>query len=583
MIDSSFETFPIEDLKRLVEHGGGFLREDRRRTKALLKDEFPEHPLQIHVLSTALDTDVPSSLRSATHGHALVVEAGRLSDILMAQYGLQEYVARWAVAAWGFAVGIWPLQAVSSSLVVGGGEHWPPSLERAEEQPRGAFDGWARSAAVTVGPEATHGTVTSEPSGSTPEVRSDAESDAALATAAGGAAARAPAQTADNNQAQQRSQPKAERKPKRAIWWLLPAGVVLVAIAAGGAYAATHMGGGGVRPIWTASAGAPNSSPVFASGLVVLGSGTSLNAYSVTDGIKAWSATDPDGRSPFLSSDGRTLYVANDRQMYSINGSDGSANWTATLKAKGLRSVSPTPPTIGSGLVFVAANNNTRVYGVSSSTGTYENYIYSPKGTSMYFQPAASQGLMLIPEHISGGIWVSAWKAGSPAQFHGVGKDNWFVQTGSDKPLLQPVVSGGPGAVYSMNTGLNTLYSLRPADGGAIWHLKVGTGPATPIAASGSSLYLGSGHTLFALRATDGSTMWSFKAGGEIVDQPVISHGVVYFGANDHSVYALRASTGKKLWSYTTGGPIEVSPLVSNGKLIAAAGNGKLYAFSVSK
>ena len=115
-INPTFQTFPIDGLKRLVGRDADILRRNKRQARALLKDEFPEYGLQVEVLAAALDMDVPSLLTSAAERHALSIESGRLAQILVSRYGFQEYMARWAVAVWAYALGLWDEKAVSTTL-----------------------------------------------------------------------------------------------------------------------------------------------------------------------------------------------------------------------------------------------------------------------------------------------------------------------------------------------------------------------------------------------------------------------------------------------------------------------------------
>ena len=598
MIDPSFQTFPVEDLKRLVQEKAGVTADDRRRTKALLKDEFPEHQLQIHVLSTALDTDVPATLSASAQRHALPVEAGRLTQMLIDRYGLQEYVARWAVAAWGFAMGLWPMAAVSSSLVIGGAAHWSAAAEVAQPAPVLDPADWAPSAAVTLGAEAP--AESEHPGAPARPVREVAPGnavtdpqpangvDAAGRKAGGG---RQPAgggvDLAPEPEARTPSQPPSSTIPNRTASrrpWLviLPVGLVIIAlIAAGAVYALTSVGSG-VHPVWTQSIGIPTSPPVVAGGLGAVGTGSTINAFHPSNGTTAWSQTDPDGKSPFLSSDGNALYASNGQELYSVTGSDGSSIWRESLHSNGVQSLTLAPPVVGSGLVFSSANSYARVYGVSSSDGVYQNYIYSPKRTSTYFQPAVANGAVYIPEHYAGGIYVSSWKASSPQAFHKVTKDSWFVKTGSDSPFVLPTISAVSGAVYLMNNGTHQLYRLNPSNGRTVWRANVGNSPASAVTASGSTLFIASGKSVYARRSADGSGIWAFTAKGSVSDAPVVSNGTVFVGSADRSVYALKASTGKVLWSYKTGGPVRVSPVVLGHTVVVASNDGKLYAFKTS-
>ena len=59
---------------------------------------------------------------------------------------------------------------------------------------------------------------------------------------------------------------------------------------------------------------------------------------------------------------------------------------------------------------------------------------------------------------------------------------------------------------------------------------------------------------------------------------PVVSEGIVYFGAWDGIVYALDAETGNCEWDFETDGPIIGGLVLANGLLIAPSSDGNLYA-----
>jgi hypothetical protein len=117
-INPTFQAFPIDALRVLVETDADILRRNKRQARALLNDEFPGYGLQVEVLAAALETDVPSSLTSASERRTLAIESGRLAQNLVSRFGFQEYMARWSVAAWAFALGLGDEKAVSSTLTI---------------------------------------------------------------------------------------------------------------------------------------------------------------------------------------------------------------------------------------------------------------------------------------------------------------------------------------------------------------------------------------------------------------------------------------------------------------------------------
>jgi len=116
MIDPSFLTFPLDKLGDLRTRTPDLLEGDMRRTRALFNDEFPEYPLQVELLSSAAYSNVPAALAAAGQQGGLTIEAARLSHMLARRFGFQDYMARWAVAAWAHTLGLSDEEAVSSTL-----------------------------------------------------------------------------------------------------------------------------------------------------------------------------------------------------------------------------------------------------------------------------------------------------------------------------------------------------------------------------------------------------------------------------------------------------------------------------------
>jgi hypothetical protein len=117
VVDPTFPTFPIHTLRSLTEKDPELVRRNKRQARALLSDQFPEYALQVAVLSGGLEMNVPDALKRAAERGALTIEAGRLAQALVSRYGYQEYIARWAIAAWAFSLGYWDEQHVSSTLM----------------------------------------------------------------------------------------------------------------------------------------------------------------------------------------------------------------------------------------------------------------------------------------------------------------------------------------------------------------------------------------------------------------------------------------------------------------------------------
>ena len=598
--DPTFADFPITDLRRLVETDWARLHDDKLRAKARLRDEFPEYELQVHVLSVGLEIGAASMPAADGGRQSLAIEAGRLAQLLVSRYGLQEQAARWSVAAWGYALGRWSVEAVSSALTAQSTDRWLSELDRQEQ------------AGVTEGPQTvgTGPTVgVDRPSPRAPKVppqngppQAHPYASAALTQqesavhqtpipAAAEAVQVAPAVAAgvaaqpvipatppvDMPVAPPPPKPSGHRK----LFTRIGIGFLVLLLAFIGLGILGELVGTGVQPIWTASVGSPNSGVVTTGNMAFVGTGSNVKALLLSNGHVQWTQPDPDGQPPFVTAGPNALYVANGNRLYSMNPSNGAVGWR--FKAHGMQSVSLAPPVYGSGLVMSPANANNRLYIVRSSDGAYVTYIYQSLLELLFYEPAVAGQTVLIPEHYTagaGGQYVASW----PVNAFGNSKvsANWDTHIGSDKPFAPPAAAGGNGALYGVNGGTGTLYKLDPAKGTIVWQTQVAGGMTTATAAGGS-VFVAAGGTVYSRSVQDGSSLWKFNTKGSVNAPPVVYQGVVYVGTTNGTLDAINASTGKSIWSYKTGGSIRGPAAVLEDTVLVAATNGKVYAFKVAK
>ncbi|HEV3309494.1 MAG TPA: PQQ-binding-like beta-propeller repeat protein, partial [Chloroflexota bacterium] len=415
MAESTFENFPVTELRRLVENEWARLHDDKQRMKARLRDEFPEWELQVHVLSVGLDIGASSTPSSGQLRQSMALEASRLSQLLVARYGLQEQAARWSVAAWGYALGRWSAQAVSSAITAGSANQWLAELDRQEQA--GVIQ--APPPRPTVGP-----TVYTEVD-QTPTAGGQVQPVAPVAGQYGSAAATiadsvpagslADVATPTGERLHAEAAPNVVEPPSTAAGppqrvpishrsrrWIVPAGVGAALIVVAGAIAAiiiSTSSAGAVKPVWAAAAGQVNSQPVVAQGFAFVGTGSSVKAFRIADGRLLWTKADPDGRPPFLTTGGGGLYAVNGNRIYRLNMHNGSIEWR--FRTQGLRSDSLEPPAYGDGLVFTPANRNNRLYAVRATTGAYVTYIFSAARVLLFYEPTVGDGKVFMPQHFT--------------------------------------------------------------------------------------------------------------------------------------------------------------------------------------
>lgn len=121
-----------------------------------------------------------------------------------------------------------------------------------------------------------------------------------------------------------------------------------------------------------------------------------------------------------------------------------------------------------------------------------------------------------------------------------------------------------------------------------IWRLNIPFG----VEASGVSikdrLFVGSnGGTIYSVNMSNGEIVWKFDTKSELVAEPLLDNGILYFLSGSQSVYALDAGTGKQLWVYSRqdttsnmtirGGS---KPSISNGIIYSGFSDGSLVALN---
>ena len=116
---------------------------------------------------------------------------------------------------------------------------------------------------------------------------------------------------------------------------------------------------------------------------------------------------------------------------------------------------------------------------------------------------------------------------------------------------------------------------------------------STPLVTSSEVIFGTANKGLLALDKESLGIKWNFVTGQSLVytapytttpyatveTSPVISNGIVYFGASDGFLYGINASDGKLVWKMQTGAPIFSSVAVSGNMLVVADFSGNVYSF----
>lgn len=101
----------------------------------------------------------------------------------------------------------------------------------------------------------------------------------------------------------------------------------------------------------------------------------------------------------------------------------------------------------------------------------------------------------------------------------------------------------------------NLFYTLTPTvenyDRKNAWSKKFAHGFEAPGLVNKGQLFIGGlNGNFYAINVKDGSVAWSFDTGAEIVAEPTLANGYIYFMNAANQLFALDMSSGKQLWVY---------------------------------
>jgi outer membrane protein assembly factor BamB len=217
---------------------------------------------------------------------------------------------------------------------------------------------------------------------------------------------------------------------------------------------------------WQARSGCSNSQSItVAQGLVIAGSGFTLNAISPSNGQLLWSF--PTGGSiestPAVA--GGLVYVSSDDgNLYALNASTGLQVWSYPVGG-GLSS-----PAVARGVLYVCLSGGTLV-ALNAAAGTLL-WSFSP-GSNSVSSPAVAPGL----------VYFGAYNGNVYAIRTSDGTMRWMFPTGfSNVGVFDPALANG--VVYVGSDG-GTFYALNSSTGKKLWSF-VTPSVATPAVANGN-------------------------------------------------------------------------------------------------
>jgi eukaryotic-like serine/threonine-protein kinase len=193
----------------------------------------------------------------------------------------------------------------------------------------------------------------------------------------------------------------------------------------------------------------------------------------------------------------------------------------------------------------------------------------------------SSDGHVYALDRVSGGLLWSTRVDGPVAAGFAADRDAVYTTTMRNSIVALSLSDGRP--LWSRQTGKNAALAWEGASGDNLF--------SSPTIV-GDVLLAGSGDGgLYALDRATGRIKWKFATGGRVRSSPAVSEGQVYVTSFDGSLYAVDLATGARRWRFDTEGrginsaeagydrrSIQASPVVSRGVIYFGARDGHFYA-----
>ena len=157
------------------------------------------------------------------------------------------------------------------------------------------------------------------------------------------------------------------------------------------------------------------------------------------------------------------------------------------------------------------------------------------------------------------------------------------LESESGQPIWSYQTSGGifssPIAYEDLvifGSGDGNIYALNQENGILKWRTPTETAVLGSPILKGNIVYIGGSDGRFrAVSATSGKVIWEFEGiQGPVVSKPLLSEGLVIFGAWDKNLYALDQLTGQLKWTWNNGSP---NRMYSPAMCIPVTANGVVY------
>lgn len=313
----------------------------------------------------------------------------------------------------------------------------------------------------------------------------------------------------------------------------------------------------------------PQAGPVVIQGNAIDG----VVAYRRDNGQEVWRRPVPNGVEAGAVLQGEHLFFGGlDGMFYAVSAVDGSVLWTFPTRIENIAE-----PLYHDGLVYFLTGANT-LYAVDAESGK-QAWLYSRQDSQAISIRGGSK-----PVFQNGNLYAGFSDGAVVALNAKTGAPKWEKQLNRNKRFRDLDAALVADNEFLYVTGFDdAFYALRSATGEIAWKFEQGGYGA--IAVTPDRIYYASSESeLVTLNKTTGQKIWGVKLETGLPTAPVLSRGLLVFGASQGGLVWVDAGTGREVRRYHTGSGILAQPRVdeNSNRLFVISTEGNVYAIQAA-
>ncbi|MBX3019398.1 MAG: PQQ-binding-like beta-propeller repeat protein [Bdellovibrionaceae bacterium] len=311
----------------------------------------------------------------------------------------------------------------------------------------------------------------------------------------------------------------------------------------------------------------PKAGPALIQGNAIDG----VVAYRRANGQEIWRRPIPNGVEAGAILQGEHLFFGGlDGMFYAVNAVDGSVLWSFPTRIENIAD-----PYFHDGLVYFLTGANT-LYALDAETGK-QAWLYSRQDGQALSIRGGSK-----PAYQNGSIYAGFSDGSVVALNAKTGALKWEKQLNRNKRFrdLDSALTVENEFLYVSGFD-DSFYALRSATGEVAWKFDQGGYGAMTVTAD-RIFYASSESELVALNKATGQKVWGAMLKTGLPTAPVLSRGLVVFGASQGALTWVDAGTGREVAKFDTGSGILAQPYVDekNNHLYVISSEGNVYAIN---